>query len=238
MKKKITVPSQHMDDEIQTPPQRDSISLEDQIKACITIQRWFRSHYQRETFRLLKESIRLNESTCTKDVAKLLNSRDAPLLLDPAIEARVRFRFGGTSFPPFIYYKIFLDNTTTVLIDGKTSSEKSQDFITDAGKLMGIGKLTITLWESSCADSRSVSASRDSNPAYLGGRNNFWRILGSEDPLLLMGATPSSNVSTPVPPAVLGDVDEIGAMHVKTSYSRALSMFLSHIFILFSYFIL
>ena len=195
-----------------------------QIKACIIIQRWFRSHYQRETFRLLKESIRLIEHTCTPDVARLLNCRDSPLLADNSMEARIRFRFGGTHFPPFIYYKIFVEGKT-VLIDGKSSSDSSPQFLDDASKQIGTGKLNVTLWESSCADSKSSKRTSDSNPAYLGGRGNPWRILGVEDPLVLMGASPSSAVPPAVPPTVLGDIDENGQMRIQSSFSRALSMY-------------
>lgn len=44
---------------------------------------------------------------------RCINPQEAAIVQDRASGAVVRFRLGGTSFPPVVYYKIFLRNTVT-----------------------------------------------------------------------------------------------------------------------------
>lgn len=46
---------------------------------------------------------------------------EAKLLKDPTLKAVLRFRFGGTEFPPLVLFKVFLtrDGSTIIYMSGK-----------------------------------------------------------------------------------------------------------------------
>ncbi|KAH7816849.1 uncharacterized protein MONOS_12376 [Monocercomonoides exilis] len=202
------------------------ISFQKQVKAATTIQRWFRNQYSREIFTRLKDSIRRIEEASTNDILRLLSPKDAMLLSDSSMEARVRFRFGGTVFPPFIYFKVFVETPRSYLIDGRTTTEKSEKFIEESSKMMGLGQFSQVLWESNSADSKQQAHSIpcDSQPAFVGGRSNQWRLVSVPEPITLIGASPSYLCEPDVDPVVLGDISETGDVKVKASYSRTLGM--------------
>jgi hypothetical protein len=47
-------------------------------------------------------------------VLRKINPLEASILRDPTLHARLRFRFGGDSFPPIILYKIFINASVQV----------------------------------------------------------------------------------------------------------------------------
>ncbi len=49
----------------------------------------------------------VQEHSLTYEVLRKLSPLEAELLKDPAIRARIKFRFSGPEFPPFILFKIF-----------------------------------------------------------------------------------------------------------------------------------
>ncbi|KAG4092559.1 hypothetical protein H8356DRAFT_1702469 [Neocallimastix lanati (nom. inval.)] len=82
------------------------------IKAAINyyatmIQRAWRSHYNRKIFKLYKYLIRFRENGNPCKLLKYINPLEAQLI-DSSFKAHIRFRLGGYSFPPVIYYKIYI----------------------------------------------------------------------------------------------------------------------------------
>jgi len=63
---------------------------------------------------------------------------EAELLKDPAIQARVKFRFGGTEFPPTILFKVFVSSRGGVqYISGKRMIRPASEAAEDARRQMG-----------------------------------------------------------------------------------------------------
>jgi hypothetical protein len=50
-------------------------------------------------------------------VLRKINPLEASILRDPTLHARLRFRFGGGSFPPVILYKIFINANVQVRVN-------------------------------------------------------------------------------------------------------------------------
>lgn len=76
-------------------------------EAARRIQRAWRHHSDRALFQQLKNLINFRNKGDPASLLKVINPLEAQLL-DPAVGAHVRFRLGGTEWPPQIYYKIYL----------------------------------------------------------------------------------------------------------------------------------
>ncbi|XP_030623424.1 protein MFI [Chanos chanos] len=74
--------------------------------AARVIQRTWRKHVAKVLFRHLKNIVRFHNQSDPRPLLRHINPREAEIL-DVATGAYIRFRLGGTSFPPNIYYKIF-----------------------------------------------------------------------------------------------------------------------------------
>ncbi|KAJ3214895.1 hypothetical protein HDU67_001097 [Dinochytrium kinnereticum] len=72
--------------------------------AAKKIQRAWRRYY---IYRFYRELIRFREKGDPRKLLKFVNPKEAQLI-DGASGIHVRFRLGGTKFPPTIYYKIFV----------------------------------------------------------------------------------------------------------------------------------
>ena len=76
----------------------------------------------------MREAPRL--TSASPQVLRKINPLEANILRDPTLHARLRFRFGGESFPPIILYKIFI-NASVLYVSGAThilpGSEAAQD---------------------------------------------------------------------------------------------------------------
>ncbi|XP_062391705.1 uncharacterized protein CXorf58 homolog isoform X2 [Sardina pilchardus] len=133
------------------------------------------------------------ESSVTPAILRQLNPREAQLLTDPSMHCKVRFRFCGSRFPPFIVFKIFQSGGRQHYISGKKIFRPSNQATPQTCKIMGNRKfldLLVTdelLHHGRCvADAADVVCMRDfmqysshldELPAYLGGRCNSWRTL-------------------------------------------------------------
>ncbi|ORX47283.1 hypothetical protein BCR36DRAFT_295736 [Piromyces finnis] len=71
------------------------------------IQKAWRSYYNRKIFRFYKYLIRYRENGNPCKLLKYINPLEAQLI-DSSFKAHIRFRLGGHSFPPVIYYKIYI----------------------------------------------------------------------------------------------------------------------------------
>eukprot|EP01004_Peranema_trichophorum_P004183 NODE_3122_length_1419_cov_41.178241_g2712_i0.p1 GENE.NODE_3122_length_1419_cov_41.178241_g2712_i0~~NODE_3122_length_1419_cov_41.178241_g2712_i0.p1 ORF type:complete len:413 (-),score=66.87 NODE_3122_length_1419_cov_41.178241_g2712_i0:136-1374(-) len=75
--------------------------------AAATIQRSWKSYLNKQIFRFYIDLIKFREGTDAKVMLKCINPHEASLI-DAASNMHVRFRLGGSKFPPQIYYKLFV----------------------------------------------------------------------------------------------------------------------------------
>ncbi|XP_059535455.1 uncharacterized protein CXorf58 homolog isoform X2 [Myotis daubentonii] len=119
--------------------------------SALKIQRAWLSYMDRTIFQLLKHTICAAEYCVTYDILKNVSPMEAEFLKDAGNKCKVKFRFSGEKFPPFIVFKIFLH----------TGGYGYKYF---SGKNM-------------VKPSSKYSSVLDKTPAYSGGRNNCWRRL-------------------------------------------------------------
>lgn len=82
------------------------LKTKDQV-AAEKIQRAWRSFTNVRIYKYYKDLINFRNKGNPFELLKTINRSEAHLL-DPASKCHVRFRLGGLSFPPLIYYKIFV----------------------------------------------------------------------------------------------------------------------------------
>ncbi|XP_066212539.1 uncharacterized protein CXorf58 homolog [Saccopteryx leptura] len=170
------------------PPTPQDISAQ-------TIQRAWISHMNKTIFQLLKHTIRAAECCVPYEILKNVSPAEAQLMKDPSMKCKVRFRFSGEKFPPFIVFKIFHQTRGHgyKYFSGKTVLNPSIKGSTDAYKMMGRKKFHEQLVEDerlsqkfkitdeidivTLQDYMQYSSLLDETPASFGGRNNCWRRL-------------------------------------------------------------
>ncbi|GIL89786.1 hypothetical protein Vretimale_16577 [Volvox reticuliferus] len=74
--------------------------------AARVIQTAWRSYRNRRIFTYYRDLIRFRERGDPRELLRVINPREAQLV-DAAAGIHVRFRLGGTVFPPLVFYKIF-----------------------------------------------------------------------------------------------------------------------------------
>ncbi|KAI9143241.1 hypothetical protein BKA69DRAFT_1063090 [Paraphysoderma sedebokerense] len=72
----------------------------------------------RTTFKILKSELLKCQKALTFHLLKKLSPRELEILKDPILQARIRFRFGGSQFPPLIYYKVYTLGTNVHYFSG------------------------------------------------------------------------------------------------------------------------
>ncbi|KAM8753566.1 uncharacterized protein CXorf58 homolog [Rhynchonycteris naso] len=160
-----------------------------------TIQRAWISHMNKTIFQLLKHTVRAAECCVPYEILKNVSPIEAELMKDPSMKCKVRFRFSGENFPPFIVFKIFHHTRGHgyKYFSGKTVLNSSIKGSTDAYKMMGWKKFHEQLVEDerlsqkfkitdkvdivTLQDYMQYSSLLDETPACIGGRNNCWRRL-------------------------------------------------------------
>lgn len=163
--------------------------------AAIRIQRAWRCHQNRQIFMLLKHAARAAETCATYKLLKKVSPLEAELLKDPGMQCKVRFRFAGYEFPPFIVFKIFHSSGGhgNQYITGKRIIKPSSEAATDACKLMGNRtyyeqmiydqlehqqyRITDVVDVATFKDYMQYISHLDETPAHRGGRDNCWRRL-------------------------------------------------------------
>ncbi|XP_045146683.1 uncharacterized protein CXorf58 homolog isoform X2 [Echinops telfairi] len=123
--------------------------------AATQIQRAWLCHMDKRVFQLLKHTICAAQSFATYEILRKVSPSEAKLMKDPTMKCKVRFRFSGEKFPPFIVFKIFLqtEGHGYKYISGKNVMKASNEY----------------------------SSLMDETPAYAGGRNNYWRRLNLDN---------------------------------------------------------
>ncbi|XP_007249035.3 protein MFI [Astyanax mexicanus] len=89
-------------------------------RAARVIQRTWRRHVDIAVFKYIKSLVNFRNQGDPRFLLKCVNPREADML-DAASGVYIRFRLGGTTFPPNIYYKIF---THHPIVDLCTSSPR------------------------------------------------------------------------------------------------------------------
>ncbi|XP_074248329.1 uncharacterized protein CXorf58 homolog isoform X2 [Saimiri boliviensis] len=175
--------------------------LQSKVKdiAARIIQRAWLAYINKMIFQLLKHAICAAEFFVTHEILKKVTPLEAKLLKDPTMKCKIRFRFRGETFPPFIVFKIFLhtEGHGYKYFSGKNVFRPSSEAAVDACKLMGEKKFHHVImedkrifWNSKITDIRDVVTMQDymqyrsfldEAPASSGGRNNSWRKLNLEN---------------------------------------------------------
>ncbi|XP_070606798.1 uncharacterized protein CXorf58 homolog isoform X2 [Erythrolamprus reginae] len=156
-------------------------------------------HMTKRLFKLLKHTIRAAEYCISYDILKRVSPLEAELLKEPTIQYKVRFRFAGSDFPPFIIFKIFCKSRTknNHYICGKRVITSESKAAVDACKLMGYRMyynqilqdelqnkrhgITDEIDIATIRDYMQYASHMDETPAYYGGRHNCWRRLTLEN---------------------------------------------------------
>nr|XP_056717782.1 uncharacterized protein CXorf58 homolog [Euleptes europaea] len=177
----------------------ESLFVVQKEKAAKTIQKAWWIHVKTRLFKLLKHTIRAAEHCISHDILKRVSPLEAELLKDPSILFKVRFRFAGSSFPPFVVFKIFCisGGQGSKYISGKTIITPRSEAAVDACRLMGYRKyyklilqdelqfkryrVTDEIDVATVKDYMHYSSLLDETPAYFGGRHNYWRRLSLEN---------------------------------------------------------
>eukprot|EP00667_Euglena_gracilis_P011496 EG_transcript_11750 len=76
--------------------------------AAAKIQSLWRSHMDRLVFQYYLDLVRFREAADARTLLRVINPKEAALV-DPATPIFLRFRLGGSAFPPIVYYKVFLN---------------------------------------------------------------------------------------------------------------------------------
>ncbi|KAJ3375439.1 hypothetical protein GGF31_004557 [Allomyces arbusculus] len=84
---------------------------QNQDLAAMRIQRRWRQFWSKKVYQYLRGLIRTREQADPRSILKFINPKESHLM-DSAAGVHVRFRLGGTSFPPTIYYKIYVNHAT------------------------------------------------------------------------------------------------------------------------------
>ncbi|KAL8593909.1 hypothetical protein ACOMHN_048346 [Nucella lapillus] len=173
--------------------------LELQAAASVIERAWI-AFRDKQMFRLLKHSVCAAENSLTLEILRKVCPKEADFFRDKSLQIRVRFRFGGEEYPPLIFFKIY---THTVggkgikYISGRKMIKPATEAAEDSLRLMGNRHFydqmlqdTIRYQQAAIVDEVDVTTLKDymqylsnldETPAYLGGRENYWRKLSLDD---------------------------------------------------------
>ncbi|XP_067848398.1 uncharacterized protein CXorf58 homolog [Heptranchias perlo] len=163
--------------------------------AARIIQTSWHSYRNKQLFRLLKHTICAAEHCLTADILRKLQPSDAELLKDTSMAYKVRFRFAGEEFPPILVFKIYqhTGNYKNQYISGKRIIKPATEAAAASCRIMGHRKFYDLIIQDNLQYQRTKIADEvdivtvkdymqyisnlDETPAYLGGRDNYWRML-------------------------------------------------------------
>jgi len=81
-------------------------------RAVLALQRAWRCYTNRQIFHYFRDMIRFREEGDPAELLRCINPKEAHMM-DAAAKIHVRFRLGGSMFPPTIYYKIYTHGAVT-----------------------------------------------------------------------------------------------------------------------------
>ncbi|XP_028972212.2 protein MFI isoform X2 [Esox lucius] len=152
------------EDMVELDPQQEMVNH----SAARIIQRTWRRHVDTRVFQYFKNLVRFRSRGDPRLLLRRENPNEADIL-DAAAGVHIRFRLGGTSFPPSIYYKIY---THRPIVDMCANSP--MDY-THPGQKRPIPRQT--------HNQRSL-AQDDRVGWYHRVENNGWRLLSGKSTLL------------------------------------------------------
>jgi len=162
------------------------------------IERNWSSYKDDQMFKLLKYAICAAEHSLTHEVLRKVSPSEASLLQDPVFQPIVKFRFAGSEFPPYIVFKVYLQNTGGGLkyLSGKRMIRPASEAASDACRHMGNRKFYEQMIKDLCQTQKDKITDEvdvtnlkeymqylkntDEMPASLGGKDNSWRRLSLE----------------------------------------------------------
>ncbi|KAJ3366085.1 putative protein CXorf58 [Allomyces arbusculus] len=172
---------------------------DDRVQACRTIWRAWVSFRNRRIFQRLTNLLLRSETSLTLHLLKRLSPMEAQLLRDPVSHARIRFRFGGPTFPPDVMYKVSTRGVAVHYLSGQQALAPDTQAARDAWTLMGNPRYQATAVADDLAihyhrspqslvisDPMQITSRRDhvrylagldTRAPELGGRANGWRRL-------------------------------------------------------------
>ncbi|XP_012585673.1 PREDICTED: putative uncharacterized protein CXorf58 homolog [Condylura cristata] len=168
-------------------------------KSALTIQKAWISYTNKVVFQLLKHTVCAAEFYVTHEILKKVSPSEAELIKDRSMKHKVRFRFSGETFPPYIVFKIFLhtEGHGYKYFSGKNLLKSSIEAASDVYRLVGKKKFFNQIMEDerlnqkfkisdvidviTIRDYMQYSSLLDEIPASSGGRNNYWRKLTLEN---------------------------------------------------------
>ncbi|CAH1781799.1 unnamed protein product [Owenia fusiformis] len=184
-----------------TTPRETPIVLSHQevsaIVAVRIIERAWLAYRDRQMFSLLKHAVCAAEHSLTYEILRKVSPKEAEFLKDPSMNVRVRFRFGGTEFPPMIYFKIYTHSSANGMgvkyFSGKRVIKPASEAAQDACNIMGNREFynqmiqdALYQEQKKISDETDVTtlkdymqylANLDETPAKEGGKENLWRKL-------------------------------------------------------------
>eukprot|EP01135_Chromosphaera_perkinsii_P004294 Nk52_evm6s276 gene=Nk52_evmTU6s276 len=193
--KDVSEVEDHMEGVSERQRSRLNGTIDTLIMASCIIQRNWRSYFNRKIFLSLKLLICRAEKTMTFEVLRRMIPDEANLLNDPTITSRVRFRFGGTSFPPVVLFKVFASSKGCVYLNGRDlitpNSKAAEDALFAQGPRKYLEKVLQDSYHNKSKPTRKEDVTNvkeymqyrsniDHEPASVGGRHNHWRELSMD----------------------------------------------------------
>lgn len=173
---------------------KETMSLNER-NAAHKIENCWCCYRDRQMFKLLKYAVCTADHTLTYDIMRKINPAEAQLFNDPVFQAKIRFRFAGEEFPPFIVFKVFIktDGKGIKYLSGKKAIRPASEAAVDSLSLMGNRKFFDQMISDLCEENqtkinneRDVSnlkdymkylSTLDERSASAGGKANSWRTL-------------------------------------------------------------
>ncbi|GAB1605563.1 putative uncharacterized protein CXorf58 isoform X1, partial [Argonauta hians] len=168
--------------------------------AALIIERAWMSARDRTFFNMLKHSICAAEKCFSTVFLHIISPLEAELIQDPTMAASVRLRFGGSAFPPLVYFKIFHHQSGPVVkyFSGKTmlnstTVKANEDCLRMKGHRVFLEHMVndgMQHFQKDTTDMVDIVTLKDyihylsyldETPAKYGGKCNYWRLLSRED---------------------------------------------------------
>ncbi|KAK7486308.1 hypothetical protein BaRGS_00022478 [Batillaria attramentaria] len=116
------------------------------------------------------------ENSLTLEILRKVCPKEADFFRDSkCLQIRVRFRFGGEEFPPLIFFKA-AEDSLRLMGNRHFYDQMLQDTIRHQQTAISDEVDVTTL-----KDYMQYLSNLDETPAYLGGRENYWRKLTLDD---------------------------------------------------------
>ncbi|KAJ1500451.1 putative protein CXorf58 [Coelomomyces lativittatus] len=151
------------------------------IRAATCIRRAWCRYRDKKRFLLIKRLLLKSEHTLTHQLLRRLHPNEVALLKDPVTQARVRFRLGGATFPPTVYYKIYTRGVHVHYLSHQLTWTAPEQ----ACKMMGAKKYMQAVTQDlqwyhlfdvvNAKEYQRYLSDLDTRPVSWGGRNNEWR---------------------------------------------------------------